>query len=207
MKKFGVPVFVSILLQGILLLPTQAQQASAPVYKDGDWWKVKVTLSRSEYQSTTVCQDLYPEYVVKIEQGNPQAYGLHAGTEEKIDCPNVLNQVLGTVVSGVETPEPLLQYLKFPLQVGQTWSSTFQQKNPGRKVGYRNININYKVISFEKVRTAKGEFDAFKIEASGWQNQSRTIHYAPQIKAIVHLNSESESRNRTVALQDFQLAQ
>jgi hypothetical protein len=57
-----------ILVVLLVPYPVNAQQAEAPVYKDGDWWRVKVDLSRPAGVSVAPGLEQFPEYIVKFER-------------------------------------------------------------------------------------------------------------------------------------------
>ncbi len=52
-----------------LFLPWLAysQEAKAPVYKDGDWWKIKYKVTHGSVSRSCIFK--YSEYVVKIVKG------------------------------------------------------------------------------------------------------------------------------------------
>ena len=63
----------------LLLIPysSHAQQVEAPVYKDGDWWRVKVDVVRPAGVSVAgVVLERFPEYIVKFESGKPKVLGV-----------------------------------------------------------------------------------------------------------------------------------
>ena len=63
----------------VLLLPysSNAQQAEAPVYKDGDWWRVKVHVVRPAGVSVSgPVLERFPEYIVKFESNKPKVFGV-----------------------------------------------------------------------------------------------------------------------------------
>lgn len=142
-----------------LLLPflSYGQQAEAPVYKDGDWWRIKYEYSLKEgYDRSPGCYDEYSEYFVEIKQGKPSVYGVTGTKKEAIDCSQITELLLNI-------PDRRM-FLKFPLTVNKTWSHRFQ--NPMDKWRYSDTNVE----SWEKVRTPKAEFDAFKIK---WVRSTR----------------------------------
>jgi hypothetical protein len=88
-----------------------------------------------------------------------------------------------------------LRLLSFPLEVGKAWTyvDDYLLKDLGTK-GQGKYSVV--VLTFEKVRVPAGEFDAFKLEATGTfsgvsgfdpvsGSSSRTYWYAPAARAIV----------------------
>lgn len=58
---------IGILTVLLVAYSSHGQQAEAPVYKDGDWWRVKVDVVRPNdvFVSGPVLER-FPEYIVKI---------------------------------------------------------------------------------------------------------------------------------------------
>ena len=187
-----------VLLALFLPWPVHSQEAGAPVYKDGDWWKVKFELKSGDPGDN--CSWDYSEYFVKIEKGKPKVYGVSGGKQEAVDCPQVEAQVLGTGSNARGR-------IKFPLRVGNNWSTRFARTG-GRRT--RWVNPEYKVHGWEKVKTPKGEFEAFKLtrfysfdSSRGTREFAATYYYSPKVKAIISRRTSSPRRERTVTLVDF----
>jgi hypothetical protein len=53
------------------------------------------------------------------------------------------------------------------LQVGKTWEAGWKQTN--LKYGEEFISMSLRIAAFETVRVPAGEFQAFRVEMSGWQ--------------------------------------
>ncbi len=191
---------ISVLLIFLLPYTVYGQQAEAPVYEDGDWWRVKVEFEHLAGFSRSSCFEDYPEYLVKIEQGKTKVYGLIGTFQEEIDCPRIANEVLGKGPSGQEMGQGPTDRLKFPLSLGDSWSSTMI----GETVD-RTYPTSHEVLAWEKVRTPIGVFDAFKIRLDWANTPTATYYYAPKAKAIVRLNREVWALKRTVTLVDSNL--
>ncbi len=113
MKNTAVKLIGALLIV-LFPYPLLGQQAEAPVYQDGDWWKVKIEFDfKDGYNRSGECYESYPEYLVKIEQGRPKIYGISGLGQEKIDCPEIRDEVLG---------KGRTKNLKFPLSLGLTWT-------------------------------------------------------------------------------------
>jgi len=198
---------ISAFLTVLLPYPSLAQQAEAPVYKEGDWWKVKVEFKHSKgiFNRSGECFESYPEFLVKIEQGKPRVYGISDPVQEEIDCPEVAGEVLG----GNFWP------LKFPLRVDQSWQHQYLSFETERW----NF-IDFKVESLEEVQTPKGRFKAYKItgehdvevERGGVITQyefigkaTQTYYFSPELKAIVLLDFDHPYFRRMVKIVDSNL--
>lgn len=88
--------------------------------------------------------------------------------------------------------DPPFPTLKFPLVVGNSWKGAYEAT--GATGARSKGEIDFKVVSAEKLATPAGEFDTFKIESSGWitgiswQGSFRMTQvqwYAPAISRIV----------------------
>lgn len=88
--------------------------------------------------------------------------------------------------------------MQFPLEVGKKYKARFDYTNDNR-TGYDDLTIEVK--SFEKIKVAAGEFDAFKLEIKGWWNCTigcqgsgrieRYIWWAPSVKREVKTTAKS----------------
>ncbi len=179
----------------ILLLPYLAysQKAQAPKYKDGDWWRVKAKVVQKGYSRSGRCDENYAEYLVKWEKGKPTVYGVSGKNEEEIDCPSIIRDLLNI-------PPDELGWLNFPLSVGKDWSFRYLSSFTG---GWRYSENQ--VTAWEKVRTPKGEFDAFKID----REVGRTnyyLWYSPAAKAIIVIQRRSINSDRTATLVDYNVS-
>ena len=88
--------------------------------------------------------------------------------------------------------DPGYQLLRFPLEVGRKWDFKTQwlNKQNGVKGG---AQLDVVVKGMETVKVAAGEFEAYKLEASGYLNTvsgrnwsaTATYWYAPKARSIV----------------------
>lgn len=184
-----------------------AQEAEAPAYKDGDWWRVKVEVARPPGVSVGGPQlGGFPEYLVRVENGKFKVFGIREDQRKEIDSATIVSLVLGR-------PGWRGDLLKFPMRLGLSWSAQFPLQLPGLT---RQETAQYEIQSWEKVKTLKGEFEAFKILMTVAERTGRvgrlpgraiTYYYSPQIKAIVYLREESPPKTAealtTSSLVDF----
>ena len=107
---------------------SNAQQAGAPIYKDGDWWRVKVDVIRPPGVSIAGVQlERFAEYIVRFEANKPKVFGVQGNETVEADLPVVIPLVLGR--SGwLGAP------LKFPMRVGLTWSERIKFQPPGTQL-------------------------------------------------------------------------
>lgn len=192
--------------------------ANEPVYRDGDWWKVKFVFKRlGSMSSSGNCQDWYSDFIVKIEGGEPKVYGIKDNKPEEIYCPRITERLLNSKAADSERRRR--EYLKFPLAVGSTWTHsavrTRERKSPTTgvigKTHWRQLE--YRVLSFEIIRIPKGEFDAYKIKQQRLEPNRRgetsaaTYYYAPQVKAIILYELKNRRREINLAVVDFNVSQ
>jgi len=184
------------------------QEAMKPSLKEGDWWRVKRTrtLPAGLSRSGRRCFERYPEFVVKIIDGNAKVFGakpLETGEQlEESNCETIIHLLLG---SGDRQP------LKFPLAIGSKWTSRF---GVGRR---QTVNAETEVKAWEKVKTAKGDLDAFRVvQAYTLHLRTRdttervsSYYYAPAAKAIVsyHEKDDGLGYSQTSIVTDFHVSE
>ena len=170
-----------------------AQRSEAPVYQDGDWWRVKVEGTRPVGVSVAGPQlGGFAEYLVKVDKDKFRVFGIRGEQHKEIEAPNIVSLVSGR-------PDWRGDLVKFPMYVGLTWSSQFPFQLPGLR--QRWASAQYKVQSWEKVKTVKGELEVFKIVmnvpgSSSPQKGSitarvATYYYSPKLKAVADFHEES----------------
>lgn len=193
MKKVFEALIV-VLCVLVALEISYGQQAEAPVYKDESSWRVMLEVVQKGYSRTGQCDEKYPEYLVKWEQGKPRVYGVRGKNEEEIDCPSIPRDLLNI------SPDEM-GWLNFPLSLGKAWSFRYLSSFSGRWQDSEN-----KVTAWEKVRTPKGEFEAFKIERVVNPGLHYYIWYSPAAKAIIVFQRRATLSDRTVTLVDFNIS-
>lgn len=181
-----------------------AQQSAAPAerpeIRPGDRWKTE------RRDALTKLVTLTEETVVTAVAG------------EKVDV--TINGTPGTITADLTlTDGPRLsydngyQFLRFPLQVGKKWEfkTSWQNKATGSK-GTTEMEVAVK--SLERVRVAAGEFDAIKVEATGYMNFASggsrrvqaTYWYAPAAKAIIRMNWVDRNDDFILELTEYSFA-
>ena len=204
-------VAVAFVLTLFLIAPrSNAQEAEAPVYKDGDWWRVKVDVKRPAGVSISgPVLENFPEYIVQFESSIPVIRGIRGNESIQTASPLVLAMVLGRGAWRGDM-------LRFPMRVGLTWLGKVNFQPPGLPL--RWTEAQYEIEAWDKVKTVKGEFDAFRILMSmnvskGVKRQglpefrTHTYSYAPAVKAIISYQELGSDVSVTSTLVDFSLAQ
>jgi hypothetical protein len=67
--------------------------------------------------------------------------------------------------SGDTSYTPHLQQYPAELQIGRKWTTRYRM---GRPAGQSEVYLDYRVVGRERVRVPAGEFEAFRLEAEGW---------------------------------------
>jgi len=123
------------------------------------------------------------------------------------DRPNtvVFNREWGRIDNGLWQTRPSGYGIKTPLEVNKQWHNEASTKNLKTGVIFR-VSAAAKVAGQEKITTAAGEFDSFKIEAkvrevnTNDQTKSSTITettwYAPTISRWVKRKTEIRAEGR-----------
>ena len=96
------------------------QRADAPVYRDGDSWRIRLEVTRVGFDVSGTCAQTYPEYLVRKDGGKPIVFGVRNDGRTAIECPHILALVLGEEGD-----------LKFPLYSGLSWSDQRSRRVPG----------------------------------------------------------------------------
>jgi hypothetical protein len=158
-----------------------AQKADRPVVKAGDQWQFSKSsdLRAPARKFTWVVTSVTPEGIQATEDGQPLAL-----------TPDL--QVLDSPFNKASNPK----LLTFPLEVGKSWTfvNDYALKDTGTSGQTKHSVV---VLTYEKVRVAAGEFDAFKLESTGTFSGRartgepisgitvRTYWYAPAARAVV----------------------
>ena len=172
-------------------LAQKAERVDRPNVKVGDQWQFAMSGS---YKATAanlswVVTAVTPTEIRATENGQPL--------------------LLTRDMNQVESPrrqDSDLRLLSFPLEVGKAWTyvNDYVLKDSGTK-GQQKYSVV--VLTYEKVRVPAGEFDAFKLEATGTfsgtayvgpvsGSSSRTYWYAPAARAIVKDEINDPNRGR-----------
>jgi hypothetical protein len=165
---------------------------------------VKVDVIRPPGVSVAGVQlERFAEYV-RFESGGPKVLGVQGNETQEIDLPVIISLVLGR-------PGWSGDLLRFPMRVGLAWSDRFQFQPPGAQMRWEEGR--YEVQAWEKFKTPKGDFNAFKLVMNmtapgpkGTAVRTRTYHYAPDVKAIASLQTSGTEASVASTLIDFSLA-
>jgi hypothetical protein len=148
----------------------------------------------------------FPEYILKFESNKPKVFSVRGNESKEVDPQAITSLVLGR-------PAWLGEMLRFPLRVDLAWSDRVKFQPPGLQMRWEEAK--YEVQAWEKIKTSKGEFDAFKIvmtmRAPGpkplapGEIRTHTYYYAPDIKAIASFDTSGSARVASTLI-DFSLS-
>lgn len=194
--------FVLVALTGLLSSTALAQgeSAQAPIIKVGDQWKFEQSDRRSGVKEPVIIQRITSTSPTQIE-------GLE--NEERF--------VWTTELNIIESPTVIVagegKRLAFPLEAGKTWEFQYNFTNKAKAAKGR-WKLDAKVVAYEKVKVPAGEFDAFKIEYTGfWHNDTKgksgrlkmTNWYSPALRTIVRNEFEDGLNDSIRVLLEAQL--
>ena len=177
-----------------------APRAEAPTVKVGDRWKVEQTDRR-----TGAKESEFDRRVTSVSESRIE------GTENdgKFGWTSELNGLESSTV----TISGDAKTLSFPLEVGKKWEYKFSYVNKVN-AGKGRQQLSAHVVAYEKVKVPAGEFDAFKIEYSGfWNNDTNgrsgrlknTGWYAPAARSVVRFENDDGYNNWVRQLVEIQL--
>lgn len=175
--------------------------ADRPALKVGDKWKVERYDGYTKkllFAEETVVTAISPANIDIAVNGSP---GKMTPDLTGLDSPRMAS-------------DPGYQLLRFPLEVGKKWDFKTQwlNKQNGVKGG---AQLDVEVKAMESVKVPAGEFEAYRLEASGYLNTvtgrnwsaTATYWYAPKAKSIVRFVWTDKNNDYVSELVKLDLAQ
>ena len=216
-------LLVGLIVRGVYAAePTSENEARS----EGSWWRIKVEVQHNNnFYRSGACEEMYPEYMIKIVGGTPVIYDIEGEGQQQIDCPAIQSQLLdsGTDKRG---------FLKFPMEIGmKPWPFTYLRSSSGGRSQW--VTAESKMVAFGKIKllikeeelraprieeSAReilrkrveelgkiGELDAFKIERHIDRELTETYYYAPEARAIILFQRRTARVERTNTVIDYHL--
>jgi hypothetical protein len=90
----------------------------------------------------------------------------------------------------LQSAEPCIRVFKWPLRVGEKWSSEYTLRDYSRGVHLHPSKVAVNVQTYEKVTVPAGTFDTLRIQAG-----EETFWYAPSIGWVVKEQIGSSGKN------------
>lgn len=186
---------------GTTLAQQTSVRAELPTVKVGDRWRYEQNDRR-----TNVKEAEFDRQVTSVTDS--QIEGVENGS--KLVMTHELNIVESSAVLLISGES---KELSFPLALGSKWAYKFNYSNKVNANKGR-WQLDAAVIGYEKVKVPAGEFDAFKIEHTGfWNNDSsgrngrmkRTIWFSPATRSIVKVEHEDGYSYWVRSLVEYQL--
>ncbi|HJV03071.1 MAG TPA: hypothetical protein VJ752_21220 [Burkholderiaceae bacterium] len=185
---------------------------AAPQVVVGDSWT---------YQYTDVWKHL-PGNLNRVEVTAVDDSGIHVDIKRAASGALVSKQRYSRELNPIDRGrmhfDPAFQRYAFPLEPGKEWSSDATGENPsvGKRWRYR---FQGKALGWEKIKVQAGEFDALKIQVTGYYHGeevgsnggsgqlNETLWYAPAVNNFVKLEYQDTDWNgRTFNRDQWELA-
>ena len=170
--------------------PAPLTQAQAPVFSVGERWEFSFENALEPQKN-----EHYSQTVASVDGGQA------ALTVNDRKAASVLLDANGNLVKTASgSYEPSDGKLQFPLSVGKRWSLSYVYRTG---TWTSQVDRTAKVVGVERIHTAAGDFDTFRIEqATSWSGASgnggyggsrETEWYAPAVGRIVRMDYEDQS--------------
>jgi len=182
MKNVWVFLVVGVLF--ITAFKVFAQEAQAPVYKEGECWVFRsVSKNFQGYVSGVLAMPVNGDHRICFLEG--KFVEINGRTKSQISTGSMWSNILYMRESN---------HLRFPLIVGQKRTEEFEARIRGtnrRQKGTAEISI----VGMEPITSSAGAYETFKIETNHWcggKSCGRYIYfYSPQTKSVVKYNYEA----------------
>jgi hypothetical protein len=191
-----------------ILVPTlyasAQEQAPVPSYADGECWTYRM-ISKN-YLGSTSNSLLDGDYEVCFSEGK----FVQGSGSDSSDASDASKSRDGTWQYFLYMKDN--RHLKFPLSVGQKWTETFSTEVRGTNRRVKRTSET-KVVGVERVTTAAGTYEAFKIERGTWAGgrlaSQWTYFYSAQTKSVVKYHYQAligSTATREIELLRFRAA-
>lgn len=172
------------------------QRADAPEHRVGDEWRYRVQDIGNRRQPSEIHERVQSisgpaVWLLGAEAGSPSYWKL---LDAKTARPLARHGYDANAADqrGAKTGDQSASdaEVQFPLELGKTYKIAERWINSSG--GHGTSDLKASVVAIEKVNHPSGEYDAFRIEISGWWNAGggsgklqRTVWYAPAAKSTV----------------------
>ena len=200
MKKEVIYLAMAIVLLLSAVIVRAQDKAQAPSFKNGDFWRFKVTvLSKAVGSSSNLLDDGI--YEVSYSSGQFGVFKLNGEQKEEL----VQNQT-GGILSLIGRKNN--RDIKFPLVVGQKWNYRYERTAVGARKSFES-NVTIEVSGAEQMTTGAGTFRTFKLEKddrTGPKGFWTTVsYYSPETKSFVKQLFDSQSETGTGYKREIEL--
>jgi hypothetical protein len=181
------------------------EQAAIPSYVDGECWTYRVV--SKNYLGYTSNSLLDGDYEICFSAGKFLQVGDSGRSGASDDSKSRDGTWQYLVYMGAN------RHLKFPLSVGQKWTEEFSTIVRGTSKHVKRTSET-QVRGIERVTTAAGTYETFKIERGSWAGgrlaSQWTYFYSDQTKSVVKYNYHAligSTATREIELLRFRAAQ
>jgi hypothetical protein len=181
-----------------------AETVPAPVFNEGDTWRVNIN---RKGQIASSSEQLTGLYELAFSQGKLKLYEVNGGQKAELEIKpdGPTEGLLALVGQSEQRPS-----LRFPLSVGQKWTYEYKTRPPGIKQD-QNRSVEVHVVGMEQVTIPAGSFKTYKLvrtenwqragRQTGWNTATTTYFYSPDTRSIVKRSSSSDTAPGTVELE------
>jgi len=165
-------------------------EAQAPTFSIGERWEFSYENALEPQKN-----ERYSQTVASVDGGHAAL-----ATNDRKTASVLLDANGNLVKTASGSYEPSDVKLQFPLSVGKRWSLSYVYRSG---TWTSQVDRTAKVVGVERIHTAAGDFDTFRIEqATSWSGASgnggyggsrETEWYAPAVGRIVRLDYEDQS--------------
>ena len=193
----------------------------APVFREGDFWRFTVTEQSDEPLTRT--DTVHGDYELSYSGGKFTLSKLAGGRKTEVYVYSG-----ETLVDAEFTPAEFLSlldhqrvwaFIQFPLYVGKMWKTSYRALGKDDMTLLFSISAQTRVTGIEKIATAAGNLEAFKIEREAslsatlgrgvphgitmWHHY--VYYYSPETRTIVKYNSLREGDRRPINRRSIEL--
>jgi hypothetical protein len=110
---------------------------------------------------------------------------------DRVEFGRAIRDTLGILLfrSGDTSYDPHLQQYPAELQIGRKWTTRYRISGPGQSAKGDTAYQDWTVVGRERVRVPAGEFEAFRLEAEGW-NMTQGVRLSIRAWVVPGLNFE-----------------
>lgn len=206
MRKMALMFSLVLLLSSVNVF--SQDQAPAPSFKEGDFWRFKVTEDVKDLSST---KELDGIYELIHSQATVKAFELIGDKKVEVNLDPDDRSGTFLVLLGLH---PKRLHLKFPLLVGQKWNYNYSFRPTGIRGFVQTRTTEVRVVGIEQITVPAGTFDTFKIitetissrgpfASGGSRDSTATFFYSAETKCIIKSSNDSDTVKREIELIKF----
>jgi len=176
------------------IVVTGQESVPAPVFKEGDTWRINISRTG---KIASLTEQNEGTYEMVYTQGNVKVFQVDGGQKKELEITpdSPAEGLLGFVGKGERR-----QDLKFPLTFGKKWDYEYVFRPTGGRRDQRRA-AEVTVVGQEQITVPAGSFKIFKLVRSeqwsagqrGVNTSTSTFYYSPETKSIVKRTNETSN--------------